>query len=171
MNSKQKQSRTRKIQERKLKLRNKLWPGVDDELLWSRTHDGYTTMPRAIPQIIQIIDELAPKGKPVALTYLSLWCRVFDESMINIQNERELAYESGFTGQRAVTTWHGRMKILKSLEFIDIKSGAAGNYQYVLILNPYLVINKLRKKKKISDPYFFPLFSRAQDIGADDELE
>ncbi len=45
-----------------------------------------------------------------AKRYLALWCRVFDEGFVEIRDKEAFAYESGFSGQRAVTTWSGRMK-------------------------------------------------------------
>lgn len=171
MTTKQTKTRKSKMLQKYKDTRKQLWPNIDDDSLWNRTHDGFTTIPRPLPQIIQIMDSLSPKGMPLALTYLSLWCRVFDASIVIIQNDRELSYEAGFTGQRAVTTWHSRMKILKDLGFIDYKGGAASDYQYVLILNPYSVIKKIKTKKKIPDHLFMPLFTRAQDIGASFELD
>ena len=117
-----------------------------------------------MPQILQIMDHLADKGKPVSQSYLSLWCRVFDESLVVIQNEKEMAFEAGFTGQRDVTTWHSRMKNLVEMGFIDAKAGSAGKYQYVLIFNPYVVIKKLKKEKRIPEHLFIALFSRSQEV-------
>lgn len=172
MNSKQKLARASKMSSRTLELRKKCWPDIDSKPLWKRTEkDGYTTMPRPMPQIFQIMDHLAQKGQPVSQTYLCLWFRVFDESMVTIESEKEMASEAGFTGQRAVTTWHSRMKNLIELGFIDAKAGQAGKYQYVLILNPYAVIKELEKEKKIPHVLYIALFSRAQKVGADDDLK
>ena len=53
--------------------------------------------------------------------------------------------------------------------FIEAKPGPSGEFNYVLIFNPYFVIKKLEKAKKISDPLLYnALFARAQDVGADD---
>lgn len=169
MNAKQKIARGLKIQTKNLALRKEFWPDIESKPLWHRKKkDGYTTMPRPMPQILQIMDILAPKGKPVSQIYLSLWCRVWDESLVIIQSEKEMASEAGFTGERAVTTWHSRMKSLIELGFIEAKAGLAGKYQYVLILNPYIVIMGL--KRKIPEEAFNVLFSRAQDVGAGVDL-
>ena len=76
------------------------------------------------------------------------------------------ASETGFSGERAVTTWKQRMKILQELGFIDAKPGASGDFHYVLILNPHIVIQKL--KEKIQDSRYRQIYSRALDIGAKD---
>jgi len=148
-------------------LRKELWPKLNSDSLWNRKKkDGFTTLPRPMPHILQIIDSLADKGKPVSRAYLSLWCRVFDESMVVIQNEKDMASEGGFNGQRGVSTWRSRMSKLVDMGFIEVKPGSSGKYNYVLILNPYLIIRKL--KNKISEELYIPLFARAQDVGAKD---
>ena len=168
MNKKQSESRVKKISKNILKLRNTLWPDVDEEKLWNRkTQDGYTTIPRTMPLIMRIMDDLS-NGKPLSSTYLTLWCRVFDENVVTITNTKELAYESGFSGQRAEATRKSRMKILNQYSFIDIKPVASGEYQYVLILNPYKIIEKYQSKKKVGEADYNALYSRAQVIGAKD---
>ena len=37
--------------------------------------------------------------------YLALWARHLDSGIVEITNERELAYEAGYTGNRALRTW------------------------------------------------------------------
>jgi hypothetical protein len=172
MNIKQTKARASKMLSKNIDLRKECWPDIDSKPLWNRKEkNGYTTMPRPMPQIFQIMDHLANKGKPVSLTYLSLWCRVFDESMIEIKSEKVMASEAGFTGERAVTTWHSRMKNLIEMGFIEAKPGQASKYQYVLILNPYVVINNLKKGGKVPETLSLALFSRAQEVGADDDLK
>lgn len=169
MNIKQSRVRASKIKSKNLALRKQLWPKLDSDLLWDRTQQkGFTTILRPMPYILQIMDQLAPKGKPVSVTYLSLWCRIFDESLVVIQNPSELAFESGFTGQRAVTTWASRMSYLEDMGFIATKEGASGKHNYVLLYNPYLVIKKHHAAKKIQETQYNALFARAQDVGATD---
>lgn len=171
MNAKQKGARASKMTKMNLELRETLWPNLKSGALWSRQrNDGYTTMPRTMPQIMQIMDSLA-NGKPVSQTYLGFWCRVFDESLIEIKNERELAYEAGFSGERAVTTWHSRVKVLVDMGFIDAKPGPAGKYNYVLIFNPYEVIKMLHIARKIPEQLYIALFRRTQEVGASDDLK
>jgi hypothetical protein len=172
MNLRQTSVRASKIKSKNLALRKQLWPKLDSDLLWDRTQQkGFTTIPRPMPYILQIMDNLAPKGKPVSETYLSLWCRVFDESLVVIQNPSELAFESGFTGQRDVTTWASRMSYLENMGFIATKDGASGKYNYVLLYNPYVVIKKQHAAKKIQETQYNALFARGQDVGATDLLE
>ena len=152
LTARQRRVRTNKIHDKTLALRTHLWPGLDERTLWVRTEKtGFITIPRLMPLILRIMDGLAAKGKPVSSTYFTLWCRVFDECVLTISNPQDVAFESGFTGQRRETTWASRMKILCDLGFIDARPGSSGKYHYVLILNPYLVIIKHHKKNLIPE--------------------
>jgi hypothetical protein len=159
-----------KIIEKQLKLREQLWPGLDKARLWIRTqNDGFTTIPRTMPLLLHIMDALS-KGKPVSPTYLELWCRAYDDCFVTITKDHELAFHSGFTGQRALPTWRSRMQILASLEFIDIKPGPSGPISYCLLWNPYHIIKKHYDAKHpgIGMGTFNALFQRAVEIGAND---
>jgi hypothetical protein len=132
-----------KIAKRQLELRNRLWPEVTESDLWSRhTYHGFTTLPKAMPLILSIMDDLA-NGRPVSSTYLELWCRTYDEAFVVLSKPRELAFHSGFSGQRAERTWKERLNILAEIGFIGLKSGPSGSASYAIIYNPYRVIQKL----------------------------
>ena len=170
MNAVQKKRRGEKIVKQNLALRNEIWPDLDTDFLWNRkSNDGYTTIPRTMPQILQIMDSLAPKDRPVSKTYLSLWCRVFDESFINIQNPLALAIEAGFSKQRALTAWNDRIASLVKLGFIEAEK-EAGQYKYILVYNPYIII-KQSKAKIPEKARYLALFQRAQEVGAKDLTE
>ncbi len=133
--------------------KHRLWPDLDlehaeDELLWSRfVYNGFATLPKAMPMMLGIMDDLSG-GQPVSGTYLELWCRTFDDSFVVLSKQEELAFHSGFTGQRAVRTWKARLKILAGLGFIQLADGPSGDCSYALIFNPYQVIKKLHDGKK-----------------------
>ena len=167
MNVKQQNTRARKMTQKRTELRAQLWPDLVLADLWNRKeHDGFTTMPRTFPYIFQIMDELAGKGTPVSSVYLSLWCRVFDESMLEVKSMEQMAFESGFSGQRAVTTWKQRMGALEKLGFISARAGASGEYSFILVYNPYKII--LRHRERVQEGKFNALYARAQEIGAAD---
>jgi hypothetical protein len=158
--------RTSKAQEKAAAFRNAYWPKVEDEQLWHRKRcDGYGTQPRTMPIVMNIIDSLS-KNQPAGRVYLGLWARAFDESLLVIENPASLAAESGFTGERAVTTWRQRMATLQNLGFIDAKPGSSGDFHYVLIFNPHRVVWAL--KDQIQEGLFRQLWERAIDIGARD---
>lgn len=171
MTTKQKVTRKSKMTKKMLDLRKQVWPDLTDEMLWHRRRDdGFITMPRTMPHIMRIIDDLSPKGQPASSTYLALWARLYDESVVTIVSEVELAFESGFSGQRAATTWAGRVSILERLGFIRISEGPKGLRQYVLVLNPYIVIRRLREDGNVTDSLYTAFFVRAQEIGAAEPL-
>jgi hypothetical protein len=112
-----------KVAAKKLKLRAQLWPEFDEARLWHRSEKvGYVTIPRAMPLILEIMDNMS-KNRPVSSTYLDLWCRSYDDSFVVITKPREHAFAAGFTGQRAEGAWSARMRLLAELGFIEIKSG------------------------------------------------
>lgn len=158
----------RSVADRRKRLREALWPGVINEQLWLRTQNtGFTTIPRTMPLIGQILDQLSGKGFPLFSTYLTLWCWVFDEAIVEIRNPREMAHEAGFSGPRAEATWRSRMRKLQELGFIKAKAGLAGEFQYVLLLNPLQRIKDLYADKQ-EDMTYTALLGRLTQVGADD---
>jgi hypothetical protein len=158
-----------KGKERALQMRTQNWPQVPETYLWNRSRcHGYTTVPRTISMLMNIIDSLS-KNHPAGRTYFGLWCRTYDEAVVIIENPMSMAFEAGFTGERAVTTWRQRMQALKKLGFIDAKPGSSGEFHFVLLLNPHFVVWHL--KPKIQEQTFMQLYDRAVDIGAKDMLE
>ncbi len=155
-----------KGQEKAQAMRDACWPDLDDAKLWNRKKvSGFTTIPRTMPVIMNIIDTLT-KNKPAGSTYFVLWCRTFDQAFLVIDNPLTLASEAGFTGERALSTWKDRMRSLVELGFIDAKEGPAGTFHYVLLFNPHKVVWTL--KDKIQHGTFLQLQARAIDIAAKD---
>jgi len=164
------QSRNKTIGQRQLGLRSKLWPEVKGEDLWDRkSHDGYTTLPRTMPLILEIMDSLSP-GFPVSSTYLDLWCRAFDEFFVTISNPSDVAFSSGFQGQRRAQAWNKRIDILAEHGFIKLAAGASGPRSYALIMNPHRVINALHGQhpSRIPKDLYNTLVARGIQIGEKD---
>jgi len=151
-------------------LKDKLWPDTVEGEVWHRKkNDGYFTLPRTMPLILSIIDDLT-KGTPASSVYLELWSRAYDEMYVSLSRASEMAYHSGFTGQRAVRAWSDRIKKLHELGFIGLKEGSAGPLSHVLIYNPHVAIERLHKKKHsgLIESKYMSLVERGNDIGADD---
>lgn len=152
--------------------RQLLWPGAEP-WLWHRTaNKGFATIPKTMPLILQIMDDLS-NGKPLSSTYLSLWCETWDNSMVNVSKHQEMAHAAGFTGQRATYTWGGRMQLLHTLGFIDIKPGKSGPISHVLIWNPHRIIRLHHENKTpgLVEANFNALLERALEIGANDMID
>ncbi|HHK9005631.1 TPA: hypothetical protein ACQZEI_004968 [Escherichia coli] len=95
MSARARKAGKRNQSERRQDLIEKLWE--DDEIdTWHRLeNDGYSTVPRYLPLIGDLMDGLS-KGSPLSTTYLALWFRVSDEGLIEIRDKAALAFESGF---------------------------------------------------------------------------
>jgi hypothetical protein len=157
----------KKILQRQLELRARLWPDLNPADLWSRhTHDGFTTVPSSIPLIMSIMDDLS-KGRPVSSTYLELWTRAYDEGFVTLSKPREMAFHAGFSTQRAERTWKQKLHILDELGFIALKSGPSGPASYALLLNPYRVIKRHYEEKTpgLREDKYNALVARAAEIG------
>ncbi|MGF7156648.1 hypothetical protein [Novosphingobium gossypii] len=157
------------ILERQIALRETLWPGVENRHLWNRKErDGFATMPRLMPLIMNSMDHLSGKGFPVSQVYLDLWCRTLDEGFLQLNRPEEMAFHSGFSGQRAVRTWKDRMKRLAALEFIGTVPGPLGEMSFAILYNPFHVLKRAHIAKKLPENYWRSLIIRANEVGATD---
>ena len=162
---------TKKITKKIINLRSRLWPELKEEELWSRKlYDGFTTIPRTMPIIMNIIDQLSDGSKRTSITYLVLWEQAFDEMYVSLQNSADLAFHSGFTGQRAVRTWKERIKTLDELGFIRTADGTSGHYSHAVILNPHFVVRRLYSAKTpgLTAASYNALVERAIAVSAED---
>ncbi len=151
-------------------LIEKLWPDVVEGELWHRKEQaGFFTTPRTMPLIMSIIDDLT-KGAPASSVYLELWARAYDEMYVSLSKAQEMAFHSGFTGQRAVRAWSERIKKLNELGFIGLAEGSAGPLSHALIYNPHTVIERLHRQKHpgLVSTKYMALLERANEIGAED---
>jgi hypothetical protein len=156
----------KKMENRARVIRSTLWPDIEEEELWDRKKAaGFTTMPRTLPQLMNAIDSLT-KGQPAGMTYLTLWCRLFYAGIVELPEERQMASEAGFGGERAVDTWRKRMRHLKELGFIDYQSVDGHDFQWVIVFNPHHVMRRI--EKKMQKKLFQSWILRAQDVGAKD---
>jgi hypothetical protein len=167
--------RSNAILKRQLETRDKLWPGVTDKQLWMRKQrQGFATMPRLMPQIMDMMDDLAGKGRPVGQTYLEMWCRLRDECFLVLNSHEEMAFCAGFSGQRAVRTWRERVRLLAELGFINVLPGPTGDLSYALFWNPYHVLKVHYQAGRIRKAKWTALEVRAGEVRAtdlDDDLD
>jgi hypothetical protein len=161
--------RSNAILKRQLETREKLWPGITNAQLWMRKErQGFATMPRLMPQIMDIMDDLAGKGTPVGQTYLEMWCRLRDEGFLVLNSHEEMAFCAGFSGQRAVRTWRERVRALADLGFISLLPGPTGDLSYALFLNPYHVLKRHHQAGRIQRGKWTTLEVRAAEVRATD---
>lgn len=143
-----------------------LWKEELESLsLWdSQGNVGWRLLPRTLPLIGRILDAHAPKGLPVSQTYTALWFRSFDKGFVETKDKNAIAFESGFSGQRSVSAWISRMRILSELGFISAKAGTSGEFQYVLLLDPFEIIKSLYKDREPDDCYI-AFIARMNEVG------
>ena len=169
----EKKSYKKQILEKKLALRKELWPEIKEDDLWTHLKkDGFIPVPRVMPLVLQIMNDLATR--PVAPTYLDLWCRKFDEQFLVLNRPlKEYAFYAGFSGQRGEQTWKERVRQLAKLGFIKVEKGAYGEFSYILILNPLKVIKYHAEKKTsgLRKEYFNTLLDRSNEVKAKDRGE
>ncbi|WP_447740153.1 hypothetical protein [Variovorax boronicumulans] len=177
LNAKQTAKKLNKAVEDTIAMRKHLWPDIGDELLWlvgDSKKKGFSPIPRPVPILMNMIGDaskhVSAKSVPAGRSYLVLWCRVFGEALVKIDNEMVAASEAGYSGERSVSTWREHMRVLKELGFIDYRPGAAGPMHFILLLNPYKVAMQLRAKGWIQEVQYTALFHRAREIGAGSEL-
>jgi hypothetical protein len=166
LNSKQTKARASKMERRAVAMRTDLWPDIAEEFFWDRKKaSGFTTMPRTMAYLMNMIDTLT-KGQPAGMTYLTIWCRLFLPGIVELASEKQMAFEAGFTGERAVDTWRKRMRHLKRLGFIDYKPGTDHDFQWILVFNPHHVAQRLGAK--VQERYRAAWRDRAIEVGAKD---
>ncbi len=158
--------RSLKIQQRRVALRDQFFPDAAN-LVWTRQlNAGYCSVPRTIPWIALLIAQLSTHGNPSGV-YWDFWCRAFDEGVIEVNDEQEFAFSSGYTGNRALRTWKEHVKQLQKLGFIKVAPKGNREIGYILLLNPYLVVEHLKKQGQIPEVSWWTSFqARMAQIGA-----
>jgi hypothetical protein len=141
--------KNRKSEERTA-LRERFWPGAK---AWTgEGTKGWFRAPRTLPHLLGLLRSKALSGRQdPSSAYLVLWARHLDSGIVEITNEKELAYEAGYVGNRALRTWQERMRLLVSLGFIKAQKSGNEPYRYVLMVDPAVVIAGLVKRKLV-DP-------------------
>lgn len=165
-NAKQSQTRRLKMAERAQQQLALHFPDVPDTLLWRRkSNDGFTTVPRPLPIAMQAIDATS-KGAPAGHSLFCLWARAPDNPMVIVENPATFAAETGFAGERAVDTWRKRMRRLRELGFIRTKPGPSGEFHFILLLNPNVAVELMRRKGLVQDGLYGRFIERVADVGA-----
>lgn len=148
-----------------------LFPNFHTAWVWRRkTNDGFTTLPRTLPIVMQAIDAES-KGQPAGHTLFCLWARSPDHPLLTIENQSTFAAEAGFSGARAVDTWRKRMKRLRELWMIQSKEGPSGEFHHVLLINPNAAMEWMRNHKLVQDGLYSRFLGRLTDVGGYGEIE
>lgn len=153
--------------ERRAQIKKRYWP--KDEA-WDGTGNGWFRGPRTVPLILVLLSQKTlTAGHDVSRVYLELLSRHMDGGVIEIGNEADHAYAAGYTGTRAIRTWHERMKLLEELGFIKSKRVANHNYKLVLIVNPIYAVIELRMQGRVPDSWWEAYLLRLMETKEADE--
>lgn len=170
-NGKQASVKRLKMAERAQQQMDILFPNFHAAWVWRRkTNDGFTTLPRTLPIVMQAIDAES-KGQPAGHTLFCLWARSPDHPLLTIENQSTFAAEAGFSGARAVDTWRKRMKRLRELLMIQTKEGPSGEFHHVLLVNPNAAMEWMRNHKLVQDGLYSRFLGRLTDVGGYGEIE
>jgi hypothetical protein len=156
-----------KVALRRQDLRDNLWPDEASKLWHRTTEDGYSTIPRTLPLVMTLIDELKGKGRDISRVYFDLWCRQIDDSFVEVSDEESFAYSSGYsTPGRNVRSWRERVEMLRELGFASVQPNGSRKYGYILLHHPHRVVCELRAQGKVGDGWWGAFSKRASEIGA-----
>lgn len=170
-NQKQTATKRLKMSERAQQQLDLHFAGFPPQWLWRRkTNDGFTTLPRTLPLVMQAVDAQS-KGQPAGHTLFCLWARSPDHPLVTIENPATFASEAGFYGERAVDTWRRRMKRLRELNLIQSKPGPSGDFHFVLLLNPNVATEWMRLNGMVQDGLYGRFLDRLIEVGGYGELE
>ena len=170
-NGRQAKTKRLNMAERAQQQMNLHFPGTDPRYMWHRkSNDGFTTIPRTMPLVMQAVDE-ASKGTPPGHVLFCLWARSPDNPLLTIENPATFAAEAGFSGERVVDTWRKRMKKLREFGMITTKKGSTGDFHHVLLMNPNTGVESMRRRSMVSDDLYGRFIDRMADIGAYGEIE
>jgi hypothetical protein len=124
-------AKARSILKRQLEARAKIWPDITNNMLWDRTErDGFVTLPRAFPLIMNIMDDLSTKVfqvRPILSCGAVSTTNFFSHS---------IALKNGILRwlhrPKSRSDMERSGKALIDLGFIDIKSGPIGEMSYAV---------------------------------------
>lgn len=151
---------------RRHEMVDNLWPGARPHL-WHRTReDGYSSVPRTLPLIMSLIDDLG-HGKDASRVYFDLWCRQMDDCYVEVTDEETFAYSSDYyTPGRNVRSWRERVDILQNLGFVSVEPNGSRKYGHILLRHPHAVIRTLHEANKIPANWWGAFTKRATEVGA-----
>lgn len=136
-----------KAAEKREKLREKLWTGTGPDVFnpGNKQTKGYARTPRVVPLVARLINEIGGTENAGSL-YQVLWAQDWGQGIVEVRSFKGLLYEAGYAGKgpRIERTWEERIGILEDLGLVRTASRGLDRYGYVLLLNPYTVIPRMR---------------------------
>jgi hypothetical protein len=160
--------RPTKAELRRRELFADLWPGAVAHT-WHRAREtGFTTVPRTLSLVASLV-KLLTDGRDASRVYLDLWCRAYDEPVVEVTDEAEFALSCGYQkGTRHVRTWQERIGDLQRLRFIAVRPKPSRIVGYILLLHPHDAVTSLKQTypDRIPDWWWDLFQARLKEIGA-----
>lgn len=140
-----------------------------DALVWPRAKEGgWFKGPRALPLVLAVLNTKHFRGAvDISSTYLALLAENWDEGLVEIKGESDIAMMAGFRADaRGLRAWRDRMRKLEKLELVRIFPRGSQPIGYVAIMHPYDVLQRLRDKGKLGDGMWNLYQSKLREAGA-----
>ena len=151
-------------QRRRKKLREEFWPGVD---AWLGPEErGFFCAPRTLPYILLALRDKAVSGKAdPSSVYLDLLAHHMGEGVVELQDEDDHAYASGYAQTRS---WRDRMNVLEKAGFIRTIQTGNRKFGRVLLVHPLAAMRALYDEGLIPAQLWEAYRSRANTTGETD---
>ncbi len=130
--------------------RDSLWVDAPNVVFNSAT-GGWSQMPRTIPMIASLVDELGGRDKAGRL-YITLWAYELGDSFVEVPDPAQLALEAGYVTNRAERSFNERIAILRSLGLVRTARLGLREHGFVLLLDPHPIVTAIRE----ADPQRVP---------------
>jgi hypothetical protein len=152
------------------------FPHIQDDGLWSSQRGGWASVPRPAGLIANVVIKEAYRNKfggssAAGTTYSTLWLHWQGYGMARIESEADAALESGYGGERGITTFRRHIKTLRDLGFIEYHEESRGRVKWVLMHSPYQIVKKLYEDGLIARATFTAVTERADSIGVGVEFD
>jgi len=132
--------------EKRKKTRDRLWPDAEAVVFdpEDQATKGYARVPRVVPLVARLIDEIGGKNKAGRL-YQALWAHDWGQSLVE-PHFKVLLYEAGYSvrGKRTERTWQERLDVLLDLKLIRTARRGVDDHGHVLLLDPHLAVLELQ---------------------------
>lgn len=157
-------------------IRELHWPTVTDEQVWSSEAGGFAIVPRTAGMVAEVVIREAHRkmfnaSSAAGTTYMTVWLHSQASGVSRIESEEDASFESGYGGERGVTTFRRHLRTLKQMGFIDFIEESRGRVKWILIFNPYQVVKKLYDDGHLQKQTFRAVSERAMGIGVSHELD
>lgn len=140
-------------------IRSRLWPARDG-LTWppATGHGGWFKAPRCLPLLLKILKfKSVSDDKDPGRAYVQLLSEAWDDSVVVMRDEGDHAELAGYDRRRGIRTWRERVRLLAKLGFVEVEPAGEREFGYVLLRDPYLVVEQLHRDGLI-DRAMFNLF-------------